>query len=179
MNLLFAPHNDDESLFAGFLIQREKPLVVIVFDGHIQAKRGEPVTARQRRAETLEALKEMGSLPPLFMGYSDVDDNPPSLKEALLALINRHNPQRVWAPAVEQKGHTQHNLVGRLVADLFPAAEHYLTYTRGGGKSRGAEVKPEPEMISRKLRALACYSSQMQIANCRDWFMGDIREYLA
>jgi len=180
MNLFFSPHCDDESLFGCFTIQRENPLVVVVFDGRIQQKRGLPVTAQDRRNETIFALQEIGALA-LFMGYSDADDDPPSLKDNIRALIERHKPEKVWAPAIEKDGHVQHNLVGRLVAEAFPATQGYLTYTRTGGKStNGKPVPIEPGMIQRKLRALACYTSQIDIvANCREHFLRDLKEYYA
>lgn len=180
MNLLFAPHNDDESLYASFTIQRELPLVVIVFDGRIQQKRGLSVTAQERRTETLEAMKEIGAIT-LFMGYSDIDEDPPSLCDNIRNLIINQKPEKVWAPAVEEGGHVQHNLVGRLVKELFPATQGYLTYTRTGGKStNGKPVSIEPGMIQRKLRSLACYASQIDtVLNCRPHFLGDQREYYA
>lgn len=179
MNLLFSPHNDDETLFCSFTIQREQPLVVVVFDGRIQQKRGLPVTAQERRAETMAAMQEIGALT-LFMGYSDIDDDPPSLRDNIMNLILKHNPAKIWAPAVEEGGHVQHNLIGRIVKELFPATQRYLTYTRTGGKSiNGKPVPIEPGMIQKKLRSLAHYTSQIDtVLNCRDHFLSDQREYM-
>ena len=179
MNLFFSPHNDDETLFGAFTVQRERPLVVIVFDGYVQLLRGEKALMQQRRAETLSAIDELGALPPLFLGYRDDREVPESFADNIRNLIERHRPEKVWAPAVEESGHAQHNTVGRVVHAVFPATQHYMTYTRAFGKSRGVEVKPEPDMICRKLRALACYRSQIEVENCRDHFLGDMREYYA
>lgn len=178
MDLFLSPHCDDETLFGSFTIQKHNPLVVIVFDGHIQAQRGEPITAQQRRAESLAAMNELEVMPPLFLGYPDTDDSPASLSDSLRSLIDRHQPKKVWAPAVEDGGHLQHNLVGRLTRELFPSMIHYMTYTRTAGKSRGIAVRPAPEMIRRKLRALACYESQITLANCREHFLRDLAEYV-
>jgi len=176
VNLLFAPHNDDEALFCSFVIQREKPLVVIVFDGHVQAKRGAPITAQQRRTESLAAMDELGAIPPLFLGYSDAEEVPATFADNIRNLIERHKPEKVFAPAVEEGGHHQHNIVGRVVRAVFPKTTHYMTYT-SSGKSLGVPVSAEPDMIRRKLRALACYQSQIELANCRDHFQRDLIEY--
>lgn len=178
MDLLFSPHSDDEVLWTAYTIQQHHPLVVIVFDGVVQGQRGEPVTAMERRNESIAALAELLSTPPLFLGYSDADKDWPSMEANFRNLIERHKPKNVWAPAVEDGGHAQHNHVGRLVRQLFPTAHRYLTYTKAG-KSEGRPVKPEPHMIQRKLRALSCYESQIGVANCREHFLRDLKEYMA
>jgi LmbE family N-acetylglucosaminyl deacetylase len=115
--------------------------------------------------------------------WSIRDDNEPLAYERLLDNMDRHDiayqPQRVWAPAVEEGGHEQHNLVGEAAREVFEARVHpYLTYVRGSMRSRGREVAFEPEWVADKLRALACYESQIGLENTRAWFMDDcLREY--
>lgn len=180
MKLFFAPHNDDEVLFGAFTIMRENPLVVIVFDGYVQAERdGAPVTAAQRRAESLAALRELGAAPPMFLGFRDTDKVCGALPDAIADLIRKSKPEAVYAPAIEDGGHDQHNLVGKLVAEAFSGTRHYMTYTRTRGKSTGVPVRPGPGFLQRKLRALACYDSQIGLANCREHFLRDQNEYLA
>lgn len=179
MNLFLSPHNDDEVLFGAFTLMRDSPLVVIVFDGHVQGLRGAPITANQRRSESISALRELGVSPPMFLGYPDTEDRPKSLLASLRHLADRHAPELVYAPAVEANGHAQHNYVGELAKQIFPKVQHYMTYTRTGGKSTGSPVNPEPWMVWRKMRALACYESQITLDNCREHFLRDIREYYA
>ena len=62
MKVFISPHNDGECLFGSFTIQREKPLVVIVFDSVVQVMRGHPeCDAVTRREESLRALEELGT----------------------------------------------------------------------------------------------------------------------
>lgn len=154
--------------------------MVIVFDGVVQGQRGAHITAEQRRRESMAAMRELTVAPPLFLGYPDTEDAPASLVDNLRNIIERNKPERVWAPAIEENGHAQHNIVGRCVRALFPATQHYLTYTRTGGKStNGVPVEIGPGDIQAKLRALACYDSQIELENCREHFTRDQREFYA
>jgi hypothetical protein len=87
----------------------------------------------------------------------------------------------VYAPAVEEGGHDQHNLIGTLAADVFrERVQPYLTYRRGFMRTRSDnEVPYTAEMVALKLRALACYRSQIALRdNTEAWFMDDtLREY--
>ena len=85
--------------------------------------------------------------------------------------------EEVYAPAVEEGGHEQHNMIGRIVADIWRAeATHYLTYTNGRDRSISDRPVPvEPGWISAKFRALAHYESQIKM-----WphhFLAEQREY--
>jgi LmbE family N-acetylglucosaminyl deacetylase len=89
-------------------------------------------------------------------------------------------PDVVLAPAVEDGGHEQHRKVGQLAAKVFLGARlvPYLTYRRGHGRTVGHPVLFTPDQLSRKLRALACYRSQMTVeTGCVDWFVGGQQEY--
>jgi LmbE family N-acetylglucosaminyl deacetylase len=177
MNLFISPHCDDECLFGSFTIQRERPLVVIVLDGIIQGLRGAQVTARQRRQETVAALAELGDPPLRFCGFSDAR---PDWKEVEAALrdMARFELDTVYAPALEEGGHEQHNRISEICSLVFPKVRHYMTYT-SSGKSGGIRVPATTEMIQRKFRALACYQSQIEMQNCREHFMRGITEYYA
>jgi LmbE family N-acetylglucosaminyl deacetylase len=162
VNLFLSPHNDDETLFGAFTIQRVKPLVAVVFDSYVQAQRGNVVTWRQRRNETQNALAELGVGDDVrFLGMRD----------------------DVFTTN-ELTGHAHHDVVA-LVADcIWPGrVTHYLTYTRTGGKSISANRVPveSGEWVRRKLRALACYESQIDIERlgCREHFLRDLHEYYA
>ena len=133
-----------------------------------------------------------------FLGFRD-DQSPQerSLTEYIRELLNFDQVTDIWAPAYEEGGHEQHNLVAR-ACDAFEGrckVHRYLTYTRAGGKTiskfdRMAKSGPQRiseqvmprsgEDIARKHRALACFKSQMQLdprIGCADWFMNDLREY--
>lgn len=210
----------------------ERPLILVVLESHVQSNRGLPYcNADTRNAETINALHCMwpdgvgiggpsGDGHVRFMGYRD--DAPPgveALTEILATTImkQRESVTNIWAPAYEEGGHDQHNLVA-LACNSFEGTcnvHRYLTYTRAGGKSRGwadgrhqfygrrdrpcgicdapdhseihkpfaVEVFPRSaDDIQRKLRAMSCYRSQMQMdprLGCAEWFYGnDLREYV-
>lgn len=208
MKLLVSPHNDDEILWCSFTIIRERPHVLIVYDSYIQDARGVAgCDAMTRRDESLEALVELGYCwePGRFLGFPDNAPYPPEQIGAEIATRIMQLPESVtdiWAPAFEEGGHEQHNLVA-LACDAFGGTcnvHRYLTYTRAGGKSRSSQYRchlpecmgvhlrpgvevppPSGEAIARKLRALACFKSQMQLdprLGTAEWFYGnDLREY--
>jgi LmbE family N-acetylglucosaminyl deacetylase len=193
VKLLISPHNDDETLFSAFTIMKEKPLVVVVFDSYVQVRRGNAgATADRRRRETYNALCHLQvSSDPIFLGLRDDAPDYEYLRSQLKVMRDTGQFDGLICPAWEQDGHEQHNGIARICRDIWPDEQRteYLTYTRTHGRSRGVrdeaegitrpvvEVIPTPGMIARKHRALACYSSQMEVENCRDWFLNDIREY--
>lgn len=178
MKLLVAPHNDDEVLFGCFSILREKPLVVVVFDGYVQQNRGLKITAEQRRDETRAACAILG-VQVEFLGFRD--DAPPTCEDIAIELLKRYQGFEVWAPAWEAKGHPQHNMVA-CACDAMLVKDRYLTYTTAGKSTN--EYKPVPILdgswIALKLRAMACYESQMSLdprVACWPHFTRDQTEY--
>ena len=92
--------------------------------------------------------------------------------------------ENVFAPAIETEGQEQHNAVGLLAQDVFgDRVTPYLTYAPRGERSRyGVEVPPPTaHEIAVKLRALACYGSQITNPHTRPWFFEllDLREWWA
>jgi LmbE family N-acetylglucosaminyl deacetylase len=181
MKLFLSPHNDDEVLFGTFTILRENPEIVIVFDSHVQGQRTGQENWRRRREESMRGLQEL-SVPrvwPTFLGLSDA--LPIETATLCDALRQYGEPEMVYAPAVEVDGHVQHNIVGFAANQVFPRVTHYLTYTRIGKSRSENEVQPRNgDDIARKLRALACYSSQMEMEpklGCWPHFMRDLTEY--
>lgn len=177
--LFLSPHNDDAVLFGAFTIQRERPLVMTVFDSQVQANRGHRVTATQRRAEDEAAMQILGQQVS-FCGFSDARLVEQELEEYFRFFSHL---DEVYAPAVEEGGHPHHNLIGAIAARIWPGRVlPYLTYT-SSGKSRSAkEVHPASgEHVRRKLHALACYESQIDIEalGCRPHFLNDLHEYYA
>ena len=200
MKLLLSPHNDDEVLWCAYTIMRERPTVCVVFDSYVQPSRGlGSCIAGRRRQETIDALVELTreeycnamiagtEVEPDFLGFRDDDKFSMDGLASLTAALHGHyrNVEQLWAPAIEQDGHEQHNMVGAAADAAFPGlVTHYLTYTRKvDGKSRnGTEVLPRSgDDIARKLRALSCYRSQLQMdprLGCWPHFVNDLREYV-
>lgn len=181
--IFFSPHCDDETLFGAFLImQREQygaQVIVVLGDADLQGKRGLPITPEERRAETVAACEEMGVTSLTFWPQPE---SAPDWDAVEAMMRDLPSPETVFAPAVEDGGHEQHNMVGLLAQAVFGSkVVPYLTYTRERGRSVGMEVTPEPWMIPAKHRALACYQSQVRHdeTGTRSWFMDGIREYLA
>jgi hypothetical protein len=56
----------------------------------------------------------------------------------------------------------------------------FATYIRGEGRTvTDRPVVGSPDQIGRKLRALACYRSQIAEPSCQPWFLDGLTEYLA
>lgn len=169
--LLLAPHADDETLFAAFTCMHFRPLIVICFDA------ADPV----RRLESGLAAQTLGCELEQWV-YSEDRLLPRDFFELLLRRDEHTHFDRVFAPAVEDDGHEQHNAVGRTARAVFGSrVTGYLTYTRSGGRSTNGDlVATTPEMIRRKLAALACYQSQIDRPATRPWFYEqlDMREWL-
>ena len=177
MQLLLSPHNDDETLFASFTILREAPAVIVVYDSFIQTARGYPgCDWKTRRHETEAALSILGVSKIGFLGLRDDRATDTAALKAALSVAGEF--ETVYAPAVEQGGHEQHNTVGRIAAEVFPNVVSYMTYTNRG-KSTGIPVPFDPEWTLLKLKALACYESQIRLKDNVEHFMRDQREYYA
>ena len=181
MKLFVSPHNDDATLFGSFTLQRERPLVLTVFDSHVQPARGHTkCDADTRRKEDLDAMAVLGCA----IEFSGVPDNEPdaTIRGRIEAALRKWTPAEVWLPAVEPGGHDHHNLIGEIGTAVFKGARihRYLTYTRTAGKStNGREIKPSGAMVRAKLQALACYVTQLEIdaLGCWPHFIRDQSEY--
>jgi LmbE family N-acetylglucosaminyl deacetylase len=175
--IFLAPHNDDECLWGGFLLQIHRPRVIVVLRSFLQERVG--IRYEEREAETTAALYVLGCA---YEQWSYRDDDPdwPAIADRVERLANTYD--RCFAPAVEDGGHEQHSRVGEIAMRAFGVdrVTRYLTYRRGHGKSTsGCPVEPAAGMVAAKLRALACYETQMRPeTGCLPWFMGDVREYV-
>jgi LmbE family N-acetylglucosaminyl deacetylase len=166
MKILLSPHNDDETLFAAYTLIRHRPRVIIVTDSYIQFNRGDNITAEQRREETMQAMEILGC-PVEFWGLRD---DKLSATE-IVHKCKQIGPQNeVFAPAV-QGGNPQHDLVGQLAQKIFPKFTLYTTYTRTELWTRGTrEIVPTENEKELKLKALACYQSQINLLATRHHF---------
>ena len=178
MNLFLAPHNDDETLFGAFTLLRERPAVVVCLRSRIQEIRGGP-THWRREEETGAALEALGLSGFEQLTISDHEPDWNELRYELHRLDGELEPELVFAPAIEDGGHEQHNGVGALALEVFGSrVREYLTYVRGQGRTRGLEVPFESRWPALKMRALACYESQMALKSTEFWFVDDtLREY--
>lgn len=163
MKILLAPHNDDETLFAAFTIMRHKPRVIVCTDSAIQFKRGDGVTADQRRQETSDA---MGVLKAKFSfaGIPDDELTEENL-EAYFVKQKLTNPDHVFAPAVYENGNPHHNIVGRVAEKLWPGrVTFYATYQKHDITLTGnVLVIPTQEEAALKNEALLKYPSQWKL----------------
>lgn len=176
--LLLEPHQDDAVLFAAFTCIRHRPLVVTVFGQPVKQRR-EGIDAERRNRENAAALASLGCMKPEPLPLTDLDPSVPTITAELDVLPPLFD--RVFAPAVEENGHPQHNLVGQLADDIFGPENvtHYLTYTNNRDRSTdGHEVEFEPAWVSLKLRALACFESQIgRVATVHHFVDGGLREW--
>jgi LmbE family N-acetylglucosaminyl deacetylase len=163
-SILIAPHADDESLFASFICQRFSPEIVVCYD------EGRNETELAAAAGILGC--EWSSL-----GFQKGQPKVSALSKA----FSRHygKVDQIFAPAFEREGHEEHNLVAHAALRAYGnRVQYYLTYAPRGERSRhGTEIIPETPWVGRKLRALACYESQLYHA----WFFRllDLREWMA
>lgn len=187
MKLFVSPHNDDAALFGSFTLLRERPVVLTVFDSYVQVQRGHARCSKQeRRAEDLAAMKILGCILQFGMVRDDEPITAGLRAQVRAAMSHWKGVTDVWLPAVEQNGHAHHNLVGEigleLFADLFSRAKvhRYLTYTPEGKSVSGTKVPCTGAMVLKKLQALSCYQSQIEIdaLGCWPHFLRDQTEYL-
>ena len=129
--VLFSPHNDDETLFASFLIQRYEPLVVTVFKSVVQEAQG--ITAREREWETSHAVSVLSADVGLVQ-WPFPDDGSvhvEEIKDAMRDLIIDEyggEPPPVFVPAWSKRGHRDHNMVNVAALEVFADVVEYMTY---------------------------------------------------
>ncbi len=179
-SIFLSPHNDDETLFGAFTLLRYNPLVVICLQSRTQEIRGEGVTDAERNLETAQAMSALNVREYKFLRqFDDYRPDWSSLFNVLLALVAEQETL-LFAPAVEEGGHPQHNEIGRLAEDLgAKRLVQYMTYT-SNGKSRGRLKVPfEPTWPLLKLEALAQYKTQITRTLYVDHFLREQYEYYA
>lgn len=156
MTILFSPHNDDESLFACYTIMREKPLVVVVYDGY-QHQRKFNIGVNVRRNESIMAMKLLG-VKVEFMGLSDDESYDPYEMETL---FKKYEADKIYIPAIGKN--PQHNLVSSVCSSVFKDVVRYCTYDDNLQQKGSIEVIPTDEEIELKNKCLDCYISQLKI----------------
>lgn len=177
-HVLLAPHNDDETLFASFVILRFRPHVVVCFRSERQQAVGiDDVT---RETETAAAMGILGTT----WEQCPISDKAPDESALCAYLAASFVPDEVgivFAPLHEEGGHEQHNLVADVAARAFPGKQivRYTTYRRGWPVTRTRTPIPfDPTWPALKLRALACYQSQISLPDTAPWFLDNgLREF--
>lgn len=163
--VLFAPHNDDETLFAAFTILRYRPQVVVCF-----ASTGDYGDPGVREAETRDAMEVLGARGVEQWAGGD-------LVAQMLAYDDARHPGHVWAPSVDAS-HPDHVAVARAARQVFgDRVRAYETYRDGAKVRHGAPVPFEPIWLQHKLRALARYPSQIAHPRASQFFTWDLLEY--
>lgn len=181
--ILFAPHNDDETLFAFYQCLRLKPKVIVVLRSFRQATEQNGPTYQVREAET-DAAMEVAGCPWTQWVYPDDDPDWDKIGRHIEELLAERRWGPVIGPAYEVGGHEDHNAVADIIQRLRPDVKGYLTYVRGQGRSTGGiMVAASAEEQILKRRALACYTSQREHPPTATWFdplgYGDLREWVA
>ncbi len=188
MKIFFSPHNDDIALFGSYTAQRESPWCYTLCDSYAQAERDpqNAATAMQRRAEDEAAYRILCPAGPglTFVGLDDraLDPNDLELLFAnMLPAFGLTRLDQVWLPEPEEGGNAHHNLIGRIGYRIFTAAgvqvTRYTTYTTRGRSSWGDRVPFTGEMVRRKLRAMACFKSQIDRSDQVEHFTRGLDEF--
>lgn len=179
MNIFLAPHSDDEALFGSYIIQRTKPLVIIATNGTTHTKFG--VTAKDRRNETLAAMKILG----VKVEFLNIDEDKltqPALNQKLWEVNEQYELdeiEHVFAPA-KQGGHAHHDLLSECAKDVFSSLLYYATYSKESLFLTGEmPLYPTKEEYVMKEKALACYVSQLKINKHHFDAVHEVPEYLS
>lgn len=180
MKLLLSPHNDDAVLFACFTLLREDPLVATVLRSELQESRGRPITAQMREAEDNCAFRELGLTRWEQWPFSDRYLDWAAITAKLYALRS-FGFDEVWAPApYADGGHPHHNELGLLARQVWPDCTLYHTYRNGMGREKGNLVEiQDGYWIRSKLRALACYETQILEPSTGHHFAVALHEWYA
>lgn len=171
--LLISPHDDDHALFTAYTCMREKPLVAVVTDSFRQPMRGEVgCDAQTRMLETLKSCEVLGC--PVFrMGipdtYFDADPKVGDLLERVFRCFQNYD--KVYAPAL-QFGNKDHDLISEVAKRVFgDKVIFYTTYTKNALYTEGTkEIVPTEEEKELKEKALACYTSQLNLPATKPHF---------
>lgn len=176
--LLLSPHNDDETLFASYIALRERPKVIVCLLGARKASYPLPT---ERIAESAAAMDILGC--EFEQLWFPCDPAPWDLV-ALWLRQEEPEPDCVWVPTPEPRGHSHHNKLARVAHEVWPGKIRYYTTYRceeSGYPIRtthGFPVDVEwdgwPNM---KRAALSCYQTQIQREGTRMHFERDLDEY--
>lgn len=184
--VLYAPHNDDETLFAFYQLLRHEPRVVTVLRSFKQWISQSGPTYQVREAETAEALRVASITKWEQWPFSDRDPDWDSIADRIDRTLRLEKPEVVIAPAWEMGGHEDHNALASIIAGIGGEWElvRYCTYVRGEGRTVSAHpIDGTEEEAGLKMQALLCYESQINHPHTSPWFPGGayhrLTEFLA
>jgi LmbE family N-acetylglucosaminyl deacetylase len=158
--ILIAPHADDESLFATYIIQKYKPLVIICTDDNVH----ELTVAHwlTRRMETKRAMERFG-VDWVFLGIPETELNPLTVDKYLerVKLLGSIKTPLVIAPEFPNS-HPHHGLIGEYVSKNCKNVLYYPTFNADTKVIPIGKVvetfEPTPEQRSFKDKLLReCY----------------------
>lgn len=175
MNLLLAPHSDDEALFASFVQLAYQPHVVVCLRG----RRARHLPANDvREAESRAAAEVLGTTVEFIDSPCDPADW--HAVERRVAAFADAEIGQVFAPLPEADGAAQHNAIGNLAAALWPdKTTFYATYGLHNGRTQvGKRIEASDDLAERKTKALACFASQSSKPDTAMHFLRDQAEYL-
>ena len=182
---MLAPHHDDESLFAAFLVQEWNADVIVCFSPMSEERlHGQDPAKRLQEFWTACDYLGAGKQHSLDLSNETANGLAAVRLPKMLRQVEMGEHERVYAPAFEINGQEQHNIVAQAAIEVYGAerVRHYTTYTRSGGRTTTDQpVEFDARMVSRKLRAMSAYRSQIDLLSTRGWFVDHppIREYLA
>lgn len=163
--VLFAPHCDDEVLWASFTMLKYRPHLVVCFKS---ARDYGPDDVRER--ETRDASEILGARSVEYWAGGDIEAQ-------MQAYDARMRPARVWAPD-RRTSHPEHLAVAVAAETVFGSRlTTYHTYDASGKVRAGQPVAFEPAWTEAKLRALTRHVSQIRHPRANQWFMNDLFEY--
>lgn len=169
-SLFLSPHCDDETLFGAFTILKHQPRVVICF-GSV----GDYGATKTRFRESQDACTELGAdVEMLTLGLNLYDE--------LRRLDREHAPEIVWAPS-PVCSHPDHRDLHYAALNIFgERLRMYDTYRHDGDapvKNRILPAVPveDPLWVRFKLKALACYVSQLSHPRANIFFRWSLDEF--
>lgn len=175
--VLFEPHLDDAVLFACYTLISRAPVVATCL--------GKTVTGQKRLNEHAAAMRVLG-LRSRQGQYPESNPDWDAVRQWIELVVDEEAPDLIYGPMEEDGGHEQHNEIARLIDGVALGRGidtiWYMTYRRGDRRSRGnTEIQASEGYAALKLRAMACYESQVEWIHTRPWFAADdaLREWYA
>lgn len=167
--IIISPHCDDEVLFTGFTMIRERAHVIVVTDSYIQSERGDyGCDMETRRNESIAACAFLGC-PVSFLGIRDTELTERVLRERLKNI----EAETIYIPAYHKDGNPQHNLINKVCLEVFPKEkiEQYCSYNRTDLLIKGNyEIVPTEREKELKNKAMNFYVSQINLNSMASHF---------
>lgn len=159
--VLFAPHSDDETLFAFYTVMRHQPRIVVCFPS--ERDYGNTHT---RMEESRSAMRLVGITDVVQWHTKDLDD----MRRLMRSYDAQFHPEAVWAPH-PAASHVHHVIVATAAAEVFgDRLSRYHTYDAAGKVRAGSIVAVEPGWADLKRKALRCYRTQVTHPRARIFY---------